>query len=243
MCDCVSYEYHIQICFLFFVFCFCLFDTTYIAPTSNLLCYSDDIWSEIKGDWIYSPSCEISNTNSNIGNINWIGNSLGNIPNSNYDYKSFILKVTMSSVTNIGTGGIIFRAQNVSSTNYHGQYYFVGFNVRSNLITLVRFNNEWITVSTEYNISPALNYSIPYTFKIHSLGNGLTNIWFEDTLIFENEQLNDYTSGSIGLATYRAPSTYYNVTLTQIFTDSPTATPSIAPTAPTKVPTGGMLYI
>ena len=220
-----------------------------IAPTSNLLCHfeSDDYWNVIKGNWIKDPNtCIVENTDDGFGNIIWLGDENGTIPDINWIYSSFTIRVEMSIVddnSGIGNGGILFRALNVSDINNGGQQYYVGLNIEHSRIELAKINNGLYESIAVGHGGHSFDYGEIYLITIISRANGLIYIDLEGDELLITHQLNDIFTGSIGLRTFQAPNTkYYNLTLNQIFTNPPTLLPTVPTYQPTLQPTSGMFY-
>ena len=204
---------------------FCLYVFICLASITisdeNILC-NNNIWSTIKGTWIWSKnssgSCSVSNSDSGAGNVIWIGSNDGLIPNSTYNNKSFIFEISLSISGNVG--GVLFRANTVSATNNGGQQYWYGIGADQNRVYFGKFDDDWTQLYVNY--LNQIEYNREYTLKIESFNHNninnnfgyFYNFYLDNNLIISNIAFNDYIFGSFALRTYNTPTIYNYVSIT-----------------------------
>ena len=203
----------------------------------------EDVWTTIKGDWTYSESdgdCSLQNTDSGAGNIVWIGSEDGTTPDNSFIHDIFEFTVTLE-VASGSDAGIMFECEQSSETNNEGPSYYVGLDPYDNEVTLNIMNNAKNLLESS-RIANGLRYNTKYELSVRKAINDITVILDGDDIIHYADDDDDETlSGSIGLRTYYAPTTFYSMSYsipTSDPTTYPTKNPTFKPTAnPTPAPT------
>lgn len=183
-----------------------------------------DSRSTIKGTWYYNESCSsILNSDSGDGNIVWFGSDDGLTPNDEYDKTSFNLSTTLE-IHSGQDAGLMFRCGEASTTNNGGPAYYVGLYPASDTVVFGTLDNGW---SAKHSESCSLSYNTKYDLKVQAEGDYYT-VYVDGTPIIQNVERTEFSSGSVGLRTYRAPTTYYSMTFTDctVPTEMPTAEPT-----------------
>lgn len=180
-----------------------------LTASDNILCDTDS-WNVIKGSWTFDDNdCSLENTDSGAGNVMWFGSANGLTPDDNFDDESFTMSVTMS-IHSGSNAGVLFRAGTVTTTNHGGQQYYVGIVLGSNnrRVFFGTVNNGW---NEQHAASvPGLDYDTIYTLSIQALGDSYT-IYLDGVAVLSDITRTEYGSGSIGLRTAIAPTTFYSV--------------------------------
>ena len=181
-----------------------------IADT-NVLCDTDS-WNVIKGDWTFNATdCSLQNTDSGNGNIVWFGSEDGLIPLNLYSHDSFSFSVSMK-VESGYDGGVLFRTGECSTTNDEGPSYFVGLRPSGDDVRLGILDDGW-TLIAQWSVD-SLEYDVPYTLSIYAVHN-LYYFYLDDQVLANGIELTEFNNGSVGLRTYKAPSTYYSMTYSE----------------------------
>ena len=189
----------------------CYFDYRYNwgsdeCDISNELCDISS-WNVIKGQWNYdSTTCNLENTDSDDGNIVWFGSADGLTFDPNYSDDTFLLSTTMAIHSGYDAG-LIFRTQESSTTNNEGPTYFLGLYPSSDSIKFGTMNDGW-NVKHMVSVS-SIEYDVAYTLTVHAVGDMYT-IYFDGELVMDVLR-SEFSTGSIGLRTFRAPTTFYSL--------------------------------
>ena len=193
-----------------------------IVDPDNIFCNTSS-WNIIKGNWTYnSTDCSLKNTDSGDGNIVWFGSADGLTPGSNYIHDTFNLTVTMS-IHSGNTAGLMFRTGESSTTNNEGPSYYVGLNPGISSTSSGRqlqfgaMDDGW---SEQHTVTTTIEYDTVYTLAIHAAGD-IYNVYFNGTLLMENITRTEFSTGSIGVRTWMAPTTFYSLQYSS--TSDPTA--------------------
>ena len=214
-------------------------DTTTTSPTttsdgSNILCDTDS-WETIKGDWtIDDDECTMENTNSACGNIVWLGSSDGLTPDEDYDCDTFELNVTLEIASGYDSG-VLFRSGEVSTVNSEGETYYVGLSIDdSEVVFSTMDDDESSDWEEQCSASTSLSYGEEYTLGIQGSGDSYS-VFVDGTAVLECDATS-FSSGSIGLRTYKAPTTYSAMSFfcDESATSDPTADPTTS--EPTSSP-------
>ena len=97
---------------------------TVVQKKDNSLCYYGRLWNVIKGIWSeYNDDddypCDISNANTDRGNVIEIGDRISNnyacIKDFRFELESFTLIVLLKIDSGDSNGGLLFRATNISN--------------------------------------------------------------------------------------------------------------------------------
>jgi len=223
--------------------------TTPTSDVSNVLCDTDS-WETIKGDWtIDDDECTFENTNSACGNIVWLGSDDGLTPDEDYDCDTFELNVTLSIDSGYDSG-VLFRTGECSTSNSEGETYYVGLSPDDDEVVFSTMDDGW---TEQYSEGVSLCYGKDYTLSIQGSGDSYS-VYVDGTAVLEEVEVTDFSSGSIGLRTYQAPTTYSSVSFFCSATDRPTSDPTtLEPTAspsteeptasPTSDPTEGETFV
>eukprot|EP01084_Bolivina_argentea_P190810 327787_1 len=195
-------------------FMICVVTTIIVASTSsvnanNILCLNNS-WSIVKGNWTISANCMLQNIDSAAGNIVWFGDANGLIPDT---YYSLDHRFTMSCIFKLNSNsgydaGIIFRASQQSDVNDQGSNYYVGLNTKSNIVVFGEQSSSWNLLKS---FPKSINYNTVYNLTVIA-SYSIYNIYINDTLVMKNIYAPNLETGSIGLRTYYATSTYYSLT-------------------------------
>ena len=139
-----------------------------------------------------------------FGSIIWFGNGDGLTPDVEYSYQSFIVETSLSISSGDHNAGIIFRAVALSST----QFYYFAIWPDANRIKL--FRCCWTEIFDE---PQTINHNEVYNLKITANGNYF-NFSFNDTIVRQDLEITDLTSGSVGLQSYDTVTTFYSFNYT-----------------------------
>jgi len=176
------------------------------------LCNEEDI-SIIKGNWDYDNStCTLENTDSGIGNIVWFGDGTSS-PDSDYSFNNFIFTVGMILHANEFNAGVLFRTTSVSTINDGGQQYYVGLLPLNDGVQFGIMDDGFTQLNAQYG-SITIDVDIEYQLKIIAQ-DGTYTVYVDGTQIM-NVTNSQYTSGSIGLRSFKNPVTYTYATLQEI---------------------------
>ena len=207
---------------------------TTTSDGSNLLC-NTDLWSTIKGEWtIDDDECTFENTDSRCGNIVWLGSDDGLTPDEDYDCDTFELSITLEIASGYDAGAI-FRTGECSTSNSEGQTYYLGLSPDDDEVVFSTMDDGW---TEDYSASVSLSFETEYTLTISGSGDSYS-VYVDGTALLEDIELTDFSSGSIGLRTYKAPTTFSSVSFTcgTDVSGNPTQYPTTA--EPSGTPTAG----
>jgi len=210
------------------------------APTylsgDNVLCY--DAWADIKGSWTKDyTKCTMTNTDSKCGNVQWLGSVDGSIPNGDYDCECFEMSVVLEIDSGGDNAGVMFRTGACPETNNAGPSYYVGLSPGADEVVFSSMNDG----STELYSATVdkLCYGKAYTLTITGCGDTYT-VSVDGEVVLENVDATVFSSGSIGLRTYKAPTTFHHLTFechSTTTTREETTTPAPTTAVPTPKPT------
>ena len=207
-------------------------DTTTTSDGSNILCDSD-AWSTIKGEWTYDDDdCTFENTDSRCGNIVWLGSDDGLTYDEDYDCDTFELTAVIEIDSGCsGDAGLMFRTGEASTTNDEGPTYYVGLYPGDDKVVFGTMDDGWSAKHTSYI---DIDTDSLYTLTITGAGDTYS-VYVDGIAVLEDIERTEFSSGSIGLRTYKAPSTYQSLSYSCSGTDKPTSDPTTS--EPTAEPT------
>ena len=148
----------------------------------------------------------MENTDSDWGNIVWFGSADGLTPDSNYIHDTFNLTVTMS-IHSGSIAGLMFRTGESSTSNNEGPSYFVGLDPSEDLLKWGVMVDGWYL---KHLATVTSDYDTAYTLSIHASGS-IYNVYLDGALVMENIDGTEFSTGSFGVRTWMAPTTFYSV--------------------------------
>lgn len=170
----------------------------------------------------------MKNTNKDDGNIVWLGSADGLTPDANYDCNTFELSVTLE-IHSGESSGVMFRTGECSTTVAEGPAYYVGLLPDDDKVVFGAMDDGW---TKKHSASVSLKCDKQYTLTIQGTGN-LYCVYIDGTAVLEDVESTEFSSGSIGLMTYNAPTTYHSVSY-QCYDPTP---------SPTEKPTEEALFV
>eukprot|EP01084_Bolivina_argentea_P227889 384970_1 len=175
----------------------------------NELCLNNS-WNIIKGNWDFDmTNCILQNIDSGDGNKVWFGSSNGLTYDSNYDATAFTVKVSITIHSGIGNAGIIFHATQSSVVNDAGPNLYVGISTNyDSVIFGYSQNGIW---HESHNVDFTINYNASYEL-ILTASESVYNVYINSVLVLENIIETQLRTGTIGIRTYQAPSTFSSLT-------------------------------
>ena len=152
----------------------------------------------MSGVWSFdNNTCILNNPSRGTDYHLWFGTQDGITPDSDYDDQTFEISTELSISDGNGQAGIIFRAQNLESNPIGPYYYLFSLRINTNNVKVTQFSlNQATQIVQSF---PTLYYNQIYKLKIETFSNGFYNFYLDDSLIFNNIQLNQYKNGSIGI--------------------------------------------
>lgn len=128
-------------------------------------------------------------------------------------FKNFTYEadVSMSSSSNLANAGVIFRVNNPTVGVDNLQGYYAGITLAGR-VQLGRLNNNWTELANK--VAPiAISVNTTYRLKVVTSGPNIA-VYVNDTLVLSAVD-STFTEGAIGLRTYKANSTFDNITVTE----------------------------
>jgi len=213
------------------------------SPTisgENLLC-ERDLLTVIKGEWTADcGSCSMENSDSRCGNVVWIGSDDGRTPDTDFDCDCFELTVVLEIESGGDDAGVMFRTAECPETNNAGPTYYVGLDPGADDVIFGSMDDGWTEL---YSATvDKLCFDKEYTLSIRGCGDTYS-VFVDGEAVLENVKATDFSSGSIGLRTYKAPSKYHHLSFSCDSSTTPAPVPTPWPTAkpttaePTAKPT------
>lgn len=205
-----------------------------INTVKNLLCV-DDLWSEIKGKWTYDDvKCTFENTDSDDGNVQWLGSDDGHTPDSNYDCDCFSMTVVLEIHDGGENAGVMFRTGECHVSYNEGPTYYVGLDPGSDEVVFRALDNG---VTELFSRSmDEIYYGTEYTLTVTGCGDTYS-VFLNGQGVLKDVSATDFSSGSIGLRTHVAPTMFHHVEFECMETTSSSPTPQATTYDPTTGPT------
>merc|ERR1719229_439877 len=125
--------------------------------------------------------------------------------------------------------GLMFRTGECSTKNEAGPSYYVGLYPDDNK---VKFGTMDDGLNCGDTASISLSYGTRYTLAVHGSGDTYT-VYLDGLPVLEDITKTAFSTGSIGLRTYKAPSTFHSVHFScdESITYDPTSSPTEVPTS------------
>ena len=181
---------------------------TVTRSNNNILCSRYDEMSIYSGNWSFSKTdndtCSLYQGSIGGSRI-WFGSSDGGTYDASYESNAFIVESSLSVHSSTYNGGIIFRASSVASS-----FYYYGFYPDSNRIRV--WKCCWDTM---FELSKTFDFNTIYNLRIEAKGT-YYNFSVDNEIIWQNYQLTDLTTGSIGLNAHKATVTFYSLNYTSL---------------------------